>query len=508
MKKLIQIISGFILLSIFTSYTYSQNLPTWQRAYRDLTVSPPESIGHDAIQLNDGSFLVIALRASGWIPDTTLKNKFFSNIKFPSKWIYVPNCAFILKLNSYGDVIDTTHISRYLPYTCAKTLDDGCIFMGSIDTISSDEMHATKINSSGKLIWKRIYSNTASSQCIRMIRTSDNKFLGCGNVNYIDSYIIKIDSNGNRLWQKNYTKGFRNQYYALCESTNKNYIAIGNYSHTETSPIIGYITKFDTSGNILSEKEYRYNNQPFMINAIGKMSAKYLLSGEYYDTLACKSFVAFLIINESGEVLSQKSFPGYPDLSVVNADCQIINENKFLLLNRKYRSSAPTYDNSYVQIVDSSGNILNTQIYGNVEIVLTKANKIQNGQFLFIGASGTYNEWQPDIFVVRADSNLYATPCKIENNVTQIPEKYLILDASPNPFNSSTKIKYSIPEKDLYSMQVFNILGQKVKDIFSENLNAGEYTKMLDFSDFASGMYFVKLSSTKSQITKKIALIK
>ena len=68
MKNLIQIISGFILLSIFTSYTYSQNLPTWQRAYRDLSVSPPESEGYDIYQLNDGSFLVVACKYSKLVP--------------------------------------------------------------------------------------------------------------------------------------------------------------------------------------------------------------------------------------------------------------------------------------------------------------------------------------------------------------------------------------------------------------------------------------------------------
>jgi hypothetical protein len=407
-----------------------------------------------------------------------------------------------------GDVIDTTHYDRFLGYTCAKTLNDGCIFMGEVDTASANKMHATKINSSGKLVWQRYYDNTAYSMCHRMIRTSDNKFIGCGNMNYLDSYIIKIDSNGNRLWQKNYPKGFRNDYLAICESNDGNYLAVGDYSTSEVSPIYGYITKFDTSGNIISEKEYTIKNQPFLIRAISKMGAKYLLSGEYWDTLANKCLIAFLVINDSGEVLSQKSFPGYPDLSVKNSDCLIINENKFLLLNEKFRSTAPTYDNSYVQLVDSSGNILNTQIYGNVEITLRKLKKIQGGQFMFIGGSGTYNEWFPDVFVVRADSNLYATPCKIENNVTQIPEKYLILDASPNPFNSSTKISYTIPEKGLYTMQIFNMLGQKVKDVLSETLNAGTYSKIIDFSFLSSGMYFIKLSSAKTQITKKIALIK
>jgi len=74
MKKLIQIISGFILLSIFTSYTYSQNLPTWQRAYRDLIVSPPKSEWYDMCQINDGSFLKVVCKYSKRVPNSSFIN--------------------------------------------------------------------------------------------------------------------------------------------------------------------------------------------------------------------------------------------------------------------------------------------------------------------------------------------------------------------------------------------------------------------------------------------------
>lgn len=84
MKKFIQIISGFIILSIFTSYTYSQNLPTWQREYRDLNVSPPKSEGYDMCQINDERFLKVACKYSKRVPNSSfinliLLNNFFKN---------------------------------------------------------------------------------------------------------------------------------------------------------------------------------------------------------------------------------------------------------------------------------------------------------------------------------------------------------------------------------------------------------------------------------------------
>lgn len=510
MKNIIYVLSCIILILAISYKSYGQSNPTWQRAYRDLSINSHKCYGYTSCQLNDGSFLIIGVTPSGYTPENIFFNRNIMRFNNYYSKGSVPWSSYIIKVNAYGDIIDTTHVYRYLGYTCAKTLDDGCIIMGYIDTTGPnyDRMHATKLNSAGKVVWQRRYDNTFIADCLKMIRTSDNKFVGCGDINNLDSYIIKIDSNGNRLWQRSFTKGFCNQYVSLCETSDGKYLVVGDYYLNETSPTIGYISKFDTSGYLISEREYLFNNNSFIIRAINKMGNKYLLSGDTGDTLTQKSISAFMIINESGDILAHKSLPGFSEYGVVNTDCQVINDNKFLILDQKFRSTSSTYDNAYVRLIDSSGNILKTQMYGNVEVDLRKVNKISNGQFMFVGISAHYNEWISDIFVVRADSDLYATPCKIENNITQIAEKYLILDAFPNPFNSSIKISYNIPQRDFYRMDIYNILGQKVRNIINENLNIGSYTKIIDFTDMPSGMYFIQLSSGKSQITKKIALIK
>ncbi len=49
-----------------------------------------------------------------------------------------------------------------------------------------------------------------------------------------------------------------------------------------------------------------------------------------------------------------------------------------------------------------------------------------------------------------------------------------ILENYPNPFNSSTKIKFQIPNSNFVTLEIYNLLGQKVVTLMKENLRVGE----------------------------------
>lgn len=101
------------------------------------------------------------------------------------------------------------------------------------------------------------------------------------------------------------------------------------------------------------------------------------------------------------------------------------------------------------------------------------------------------------------------------------PQDFQLFQNYPNPFNSITKIKFSLPlserEYSDVSLKIFDILGKEVSTIFSGNLSSGEYEFNFDASDLSSGIYYYKLSLTHSisnnqsrrkELTKKLVLIK
>lgn len=90
-------------------------------------------------------------------------------------------------------------------------------------------------------------------------------------------------------------------------------------------------------------------------------------------------------------------------------------------------------------------------------------------------------------------------------NEEQIPSEFVLAQNFPNPFNSSTRIEYSIPEAALVSINIYNILGQKIRELEKHYVQAGSYSTVFDASDFASGLYLCELQTqVKGEVNRSI----
>jgi parallel beta-helix repeat protein len=78
----------------------------------------------------------------------------------------------------------------------------------------------------------------------------------------------------------------------------------------------------------------------------------------------------------------------------------------------------------------------------------------------------------------------------------------------PNPFNPVTNIRYSLPEDELLTLKIYDILGREVLTLVNERKTAGKYEVKFDGSSLSSGIYICQLSTEKYRTSKKIHLIK
>jgi photosystem II stability/assembly factor-like uncharacterized protein len=92
----------------------------------------------------------------------------------------------------------------------------------------------------------------------------------------------------------------------------------------------------------------------------------------------------------------------------------------------------------------------------------------------------------------------------------QVPNSYYIDQNYPNPFNPSTTIKFGIPKAGKVSLNVYDITGRLVAELFNNApLNAGNVIYKFDGSNLASGVYFYTLIVDNNKIdTKKMVLVK
>jgi hypothetical protein len=94
-----------------------------------------------------------------------------------------------------------------------------------------------------------------------------------------------------------------------------------------------------------------------------------------------------------------------------------------------------------------------------------------------------------------------------------LPEQIVLEPNYPNPFNPVTNIRFDIPEESHVSMDIYNLVGQKVRTLFSGKVEAGFHSVRWngtndDGEELASGMYIYRMRSNKFTSVKKLVLMK
>ncbi len=90
----------------------------------------------------------------------------------------------------------------------------------------------------------------------------------------------------------------------------------------------------------------------------------------------------------------------------------------------------------------------------------------------------------------------------------QLPFEYALDQNYPNPFNPVTTIQFSLEKPGRTTLEIYNVLGQKVAVLVDGQLPAGAHRYQWNANGLASGMYFYRLRSKEFVATKKMLLVK
>ncbi|MBK8944144.1 MAG: T9SS type A sorting domain-containing protein [Ignavibacteriae bacterium] len=114
---------------------------------------------------------------------------------------------------------------------------------------------------------------------------------------------------------------------------------------------------------------------------------------------------------------------------------------------------------------------------------------------------------------------------KVDYDKIEIPNEFILYQNYPNPFNPTTTIEYNVSSNLAYQqkremsnvetfnatslqLNVFDVLGKKIKTLINEKKYPGNYKVTFNAENLPSGIYFYKLKSGKTEIVKKMVLMK
>ena len=115
------------------------------------------------------------------------------------------------------------------------------------------------------------------------------------------------------------------------------------------------------------------------------------------------------------------------------------------------------------------------------------------------------------IYVGTNNGAIYQTTAgvtSVKQTAVEAPTKFELKQNHPNPFNPSTVIGFSVPEKGIYTLKVYNIIGQLVATLANGSFEAGNYNINFNASSLSSGIYMYQITGKNVSITRKMILQK
>jgi len=95
----------------------------------------------------------------------------------------------------------------------------------------------------------------------------------------------------------------------------------------------------------------------------------------------------------------------------------------------------------------------------------------------------------------------------------QMPTRYSLGEAYPNPFNPTTKISYELPNSEFVSIDIYNLMGRHIKSLVNMNQDPGHRTIEWNATNdsnqpVSAGMYIYTIQAGSFMDTKKMVLLK
>jgi hypothetical protein len=175
-------------------------------------------------------------------------------------------------------------------------------------------------------------------------------------------------------------------------------------------------------------------------------------------------------------------------------DFEIISDREGEKINLSFEYFAEIPEDFFTYLIDYNYNIVH-EIFNVTNTINLKTNSDKKCEFRIIVGNTNFVE-----------SNT--------GGIALIPARFELRQNFPNPFNPSTNMIFSLPEGSRLTLEVFNLLGQKVKTLIkNKHFEQGYHTVEWDGKnemnvDVASGMYIFRLNSGNKVNIKKGILIR
>jgi len=482
---------GVMLLSYYASAQHPPDT-MWTNIY----VDGYESYGCSVQQTTDGGFI-----ATGY---TVQSGSLFGDV-------------YLVKTDARGDTLWTRAIggnSDDYGDEVKLTDDGGYIVVGVTDPpgVMYGDIYLIKTDANGDTLWTRSYGEPENSDFGSSVaQTLDGGYIVAGNVNpdnntcYI--HLMKTDADGDTIWTKTFTDS-EGQGNSVIQLQDGNYIITGIVWPLCEGKV--FLMKIDENGDTLWNRTYG-GDAPLSDDSGNSVQQTqdggFIIAGSTVSYGAGANDVYLIKTDSEGDTLWTKTYGGYYNEYGRSVDQTY--DGGYIITGYTQSFSTVMWYDLYLIRTDSLGDTLWTCTFGDSGIgdvdMGRSVQQTEDGGFIVAGSTRSYT---PDtsnrlwLLRLRWDGVLVGDIGLIQ------PQEFTLYPAYPNPFNSKTRLVFSLPMPINVILNVYDINGREVVKLADGYRSAGEYEAVFDGSGLASGIYFTRFTAGNFSQTRKMLLVK
>lgn len=419
-----------------------------------------------------------------------------------------------------------------------RTADNGFAITGYTRETGLKRVLLIRTDSNGDTLFTKTYGGSGDDQGVEMLQTVDGGFVIIGktftqSLGESDILMMRTDAQGNLIWAKSFGGSLWDEGAGIIKLQDGNYLISGSTISFGQGDFDILLMKTDTTGNIIWGKTY----------GGAKTDAGYTARENNDGSIVVSGYSNSLGYGHNLRMSRQESAV----TKIHSADFSLRKSISDLQSSDRGDDST----NVFLMKVDAAGDTLWTRTYGDgAQDEAFHFSKMDDGGYLMPGFSTSYTNTtdSTQMMLIRTDSSGYSG-CHEQDAHPVIAGTNFILQALaftqtagitenivvsnslawninaedaclyinivenenddvvvfPNP--ASNKLTISSGQSAINTIEIFNLLGSLVSAVHLPTSNCPLQTS-IDVSQLHCGIYFLKLTSSTSEVIKKIIIQK
>jgi hypothetical protein len=371
------------------------------------------------------------------------------------------------------------------------------------------KIYLIRINITGNPVWARLYGpqgddRGAGVNSLSIIDSPDGNYLVTGNKFvtgpwYAEPFMVEINAAGDTLWNRTYSGSmFGAAFCSSFKADGTNAVHAGFNSRTRA-----YLMKTQANGDSIWAYELQVGDRSMASSVKLTSDNNYIVAGTARP-LDSETTDAFLAKFDNQGALIWINYYGGNEAD--SGFCVIQTSDQGYLMVGSTCSYGAGGSDLYLLKVDSQGDSVWSMTYGDANndggYVIIPA---EENRYLIAGYTGYSDSTFSDCWLLKIAVEPTGVP---ENQENIVPSEYHLAGNYPNPFNSSTAIQYNLSEPARVRLEIYDILGKKIKTLADSYQPSGRHSVLWQADDYSSGIYFYRLTTADRTETGRMLLLR